>query len=655
MIRSRFHSLALFTVCVVLAGCGEQTQTTTDQDIKRAQADGTLENLYRQIEINVNTTRGKSKVEKHQALLTKVGSLLATDSVDAINKQLNSSQLASGRYPLILLTKSLKTTQKIIVWDKSKAELLRKKLKRELSATQDSIRNKKQQLQNLTPNDFNRRLILREQIAKLDGSQLASNKLIEERDIQLNQQFQIGQDQLNVGQFEHALKTFQRIGMLAPNYEGLDKLLNEAEIGLSELRFRSALENGAPDMAFELLEQYSASPVAKLIHKRIAGSAGLLVDYYNGVAASATRSHNYKQAFRHFISARKVTEILGGSPGAGSPAEDAYIEQLYDLSVTAAAQNLPGVELGYFLAIDYLRPQFPSLERLSREPRNKVKERAVKRISSTGFKDSSEHRQFGDQVAAKVTQILFKAIPDDIRIVERDQLSAILRERSIDEEKEYIATDAAIIAADYIIQGSIFEAGVDSSLKEGKKTERVVTSHIESINPSWTQWAEKRRNKKPEPTKILRTPVNEDISYAVTQHKKIGIMSASYRIIDASSAKVRHTNTLSVKDEFTGESSEGVSLGEFSLPLKLADMPSDIEILNALMEKLSIKIGNELISLLNNIENDYFENANYAAKDGNFALAASRMANAFVIAEMKGLATEKYADKLREYALSSGL
>jgi hypothetical protein len=265
--------------------------------------------------------------------------------------------------------------------------------------------------------------------------------------------------------------------------------------------------------------------------------------------------------------------------------------------------------------------------------------------------------EFGDAVASKVVQHLFEKLPNDIRVIEREQLSDVMREKTIESESGHGRSEN-LAAADFLVQGTILEAKVDSIDKRGKQTTRVTTQMIDMRNPDYDAWlalSSKERKKVPEPPIQIRAPRYEDVTIEVTVHRKVGLFSASFRLIDAQSAKVIFADSARAKAEHEDTSSEGVELGDFKKEFKLASLPSDTEILTALADDVSAQIGDKLGQALANPELRYSQDAERYVEEANYEAAAQALASAIVLGEEKGRDVTAQLAELRDVSIRSSV
>jgi hypothetical protein len=381
-----------------------------------------------------------------------------------------------------------------------------------------------------------------------------------------------------------------------------------------------------------------------------------MADYYVSLGAEATSAGNIPEAYRRFNEARDIRVLLGEEVPV-APREEAPFLTLLDKKYKAAMKSdAVGLAWGYLNVIGSMQSDTPNLRRKLRETRELVLQRAIKRLSVSPFSDPKDSSaEFGDAVASGVVQHLFETIPNDIRMIEREQLSDIMREKNIG-RAEGSTDSTGLAAADFLVQGTILEAKVASTEKVGKKTMRVITEQVEQKNPAYNEWLNlsgKERKKTPEPPKRVMVPRKEDITTEVTLHRKVGIFSVSYRVIDAATAKVIFADSVRKKVEHEDTSSEGVELGEFKMEFKLASLPSDIEILAGLADDVSAEIGGELTKVLADPEANYAEQADRFTREANYRPAAQQYAFAIVLSERKDLDIEDLERKLRDSTIAS--
>ena len=135
-------------------------------------------------------------------------------------------------------------------------------------------------------------------------------------------------------------------------------------------------------------------------------------------------------------------------------------------------------------------------------------------------------------------------------------------------------------AVDLLVTGSVLEAKVDTTEQKGKKTIRAVVGKETIPNAAYIKWLElsqKDRKDIEKPSETITVDKEENIPVNVTNHRKVGIFSVSYRLVDAANGRVLFPDSITKEEEFKGTSREGVEMGDFVLPFELADLPSDVK------------------------------------------------------------------------------
>ena len=180
-------------------------------------------------------------------------------------------------------------------------------------------------------------------------------------------------------------------------------------------------------------------------------------------------------------------------------------------------------------------------------------------------------------------------------------------------------------------------------------------------NPEWDRWnsmSERERDRaglETQPPRTITRDRMEDISIATTYHRKVGVFSVSYRVIDADTAKVVFADTQRAKLELEDTSSDGVELGSFRQEFKVANLPSDVEILDQLAEEVSEAIGGKLAEVLVDPEVQYEKDADRFVREGNFIDASQQYAYAVVLSDRKDKEADHLRTSLRTAAVSAAL
>jgi hypothetical protein len=299
-------------------------------------------------------------------------------------------------------------------------------------------------------------------------------------------------------------------------------------------------------------------------------------------------------------------------------------------------------------------PTTPQIRQKLRKTRDQITRRAVRGLTAYPFEDpASSQAKVGDAVSSKVVQHIFRTIPGDVRIVEREQLERIL------DECKRTKTCGDLDTADFIVQGTILDAKVETTAKVGRETRRVVTGQETVTNPDHTRWMslrKKDRDRSPEPARTIRRDVTEDVTIEVNNVRKVGIISVTYRVVEASSGRVLFTDSIQTKQEFQDEGRQGVQLGSFTQETDFVELPPDIEILSGaggLTDKISEEIGVKLVTFLENPEEKYSADAERFVQEGDYLSAARQAAYSIVLRERKSKDLGTLKTELKSYAMDS--
>jgi curli biogenesis system outer membrane secretion channel CsgG len=434
------------------------------------------------------------------------------------------------------------------------------------------------------------------------------------------------------------------VAAVNPTDTAVSGKLVEVDAKLFEQRFYEALEKDRPDDAYQALLTLSASANFDKVRPRLQDSGDVMADYFVTLGAGAVESGNYINGFRWFTQSRDIRERLGLSNPATVLQEAPFIAEMRRRYDIASGKELHGLAWGYLNVIGTLQPDAPSLRRQLRETREKVLQKAVKRVSAATFEDHNRGgSEFGDTVTAKIVQYLFENLSEDVRIIEREKLEEIEKERGLSKDA------AALIAVDYLIQGNILEAKVDVSERSLNQRKRIVTGRETVPNPEWDRWNSMKDNEREragletQPPRTITRDKVEDVQIGTTYHRKVGVFSVSYRVIDADSAKVLFADTQRTKNEVEDTDQDGIELGDFKQEHKIANLPSDVEILDQLAEEISQAIGQKLSEVMVDPELQYAKDAARSVREGNFQDASRQYAYAVVLSDRK----EKDSSELR--------
>ncbi len=644
--KSRFNPLvpamSLVLGLSVLTACAPApVVTVTDEQINAAQDAGELERLYRDTALQLAAFDRQSRPEDF-ARLDAIGKQLASVKAAQVRARMQRFALSEDLIPMNILAEAAADAEQIRGWNTAIGDALSNEISLAGEASQaafDEARNRQAAL----PADAHReRLAVLEEMAAVSGDPSYENQraaLVQS----LAQQAAAAQEAENLEQAKELLDAL-------PDNADTRQQRAEVDRRLFEKRFNKALADNRPDEAYQHFAALAAAPNWNDIKPDMREIGQVMIDYFTALGSDATGKGQLADAKRWLLQASHMAAALGLD--APREAFNPFVDKVKALASKARnSGKRPAQELGLLYLVDQLQPGRGDVTGRINELQNAIAAIAPREVSTTAFRDPSGDYKFGDKIAAGITQYLFKSIPQDVRIIEREQYEAIKREQDL-------RGASSLTSVDYLITGSVLEAKVEDTQQKNRRTMRVVTETGTRPNPAYLEWlklteSQQDRIKAPAETESYET--REDVSINVTIHRKVGIFSVSYRLIDAHSGKVIFPDSVTESIEFSDESTEGVQLGDFTLDFKLADLPSDVEILNALAAKISEEIGGKLTERLSRQEEAYASSATAAASEGHYLKATELMARAEAIALRKGLDASELREHLINHAMADSL
>lgn len=644
---SRF-TLTGLALALSLAGCASGPKPLTQQELQTARQTGNLETVYDQYAARLAGQKLTSEDgQKALAQLNQIGDTLAKKLEQDIRSEINQQSTASGLVPLPVVDAQIARLPRMEKWSPQRHSKLAAELNELKGRTQARITSQQNQLARLTENEMGQRVSVLDDLAKLTGDDRYSR----ERSAVLDTLRKRAEDALKNEQYGEAKQALTALQQATPEDTTLGSKITLADARLFEKKFWDSLADGKLDDAYTQFMSLSQTKEFPEILKRLSKSSDDMVAYFVAQAGTALSENRLADAYKLLNQAHDLRAKTKPDDSSRSPQEDAFLKAMYEGYQTAFKAGQVGLALGRLRVIEHFNPDYPNLRANLRATQDAALAKATKKVSTAAFTDSSGNAEFGGAVAAKVTEFLFEKIPNDIKIIERDQFQAILREKEIG-----AAGDTALASADYLIQGKILESRVDTTENRSKKTMRVVTDTSTIANPAYEQWLalpDSQRGKLPEPAHTITQEKKEDVTINLQIMRKVGIISASYRLVEARTGRVLATGSETAKEEFTDEGNEGIELGQFRMPFKLASLPADTEILQKLTDKISGVIGEKLVQELKDPELRYAATAKRFDDEGDAASAAENEAYALALASLKGQDTAGQRRDLELYAVKA--
>lgn len=652
----RSTCLAALTAVALVAACAAPPDKYTAVDVQQAAAAGNLAALYDQIAADLeDSSLGESQRQSMELRLAEAGRSLAQGAETEVQAALEASALPSGLVPLEVYDAQASRLESIERWDAAIYQRVAATVADGRKATEAAIQIKKNELEALTDAQAEQKLALLDELSTLYGPGSDEQVAYAGQRVEAVRELRERADQaIENEDYGGAQRMLAAIAAVSPSDAAVDDKLVEVDAKLFEQRFYDALASDRPDDAYQALVTLSESATFEKLRPRLADSADVMADHFVTLGANACESGRWAKAFRWFTQSRDIRRRLGLSEPGSQPQEQQLVQEMHRRFERARSKGLHGLAWGYLNVIESLQPDAPSLRRELRETREEVLQKAVRRVSAARFED--HHRggsEFGDTITAEIVQYLFQNLSEDVRIIEREKLEEIEKERG------FSGNAAALKAVDYLIQGNILEAKVDSSARDLSQRKRVVTGRERVPNPEFERWnamSPKERERAamatPPPATIERDRV-EDVQIDQVYHRKVGVFSVSYRVIEADSAKVIFADTQRTKLQLEGTDSPAIDIGSFKQEAEVANLPTDSEILEQLAEEISQTIGQKLAEVLVDPEIQYEKDGDRYVREGNYVDAAQQYAYAMVLSDRKAKDTAQLGESLRESAVAA--
>jgi hypothetical protein len=642
----------------IAGACASPPEKYTEDEIQQAASVGALPEIYDRIAADLASPEwNEQQRQTLQLRLEEVGRGLAENAENEITATLGDSVLASGLAPLEAYRAQQLRLASIKRWDATIYQRVAAGLSQGEQQTRDAISVKRAELEPLSATQVEEKVSLFDELGALYGEGAEEQiGYAEQKSLALGAlraevlQAIAGED------YDAAQRALKILAVLNPTDPFVQANLAEVDAKLFEDRFYAGVEKRELEDAYEALVALSGLETFDKIRTRLAGSGVVLADELLRQGAGAVKARNWQDAFRYFSQSRDTRHLLGIAKSGRGIEEHAFIHQMHKRFKQADQQGLYGLALGYLNVISEIQPNRGGLRRELREIREKVLRKAAKRLSVAPFGDKhGSGSEFGSTVTAKVVKHLFENLSEDVRIIEREKLAEIEKERVLSVDT------AALEAVHYLVQGNVLQAKVDSIERLGRQRKWVATGEETVTNPNWDRWNSMDQDERgraglvTQPPRVLTQDKMEDISIATAYHRKVGVFSVSYRVIDARTAKLVFADTQRAKAEREDTGSDGVDFGTFHQKFKVANLPSDVEMLEQLAERISEAVGTRLAALFVDPELRYEKRGDRFFREGNFLDASQQYAYALVLMDRKNQDSTHLLTNLRTSAVSAGI
>jgi tetratricopeptide (TPR) repeat protein len=320
----------------------------------------------------------------------------------------------------------------------------------------------------------------------------------------------------------------------------------------------------------------------------------------------------------------------------------------------------------WYVKLREINRAYPDIFYLSQAMEDKIKARVKKSIAVFDFNSPSDNADAGVIVANNLITYLFKNASGDIKILERENLKSILEEMKLGQIGVVSANSAKemgrVYGIDVAIMGSVLLFKVDATSGESTKTVRYKVGTEIMDNIEYLNWLAKHPKPSPEElaaapdAKIVQDKMTEK-DYRVANHKKIGFVQLSFRIVDVSTGENIQVKTIERKEVAQDQSSAG--LADAGVKFDPLELPTDTELLQKMTDQVVAELGKEALRPLQNLEQTYFKKGENFLRRRDTMNAAENFVNAIFDEKLKRIEgsplTKSALDNLNEIYLKHRL
>jgi len=277
-------------------------------------------------------------------------------------------------------------------------------------------------------------------------------------------------------------------------------------------------------------------------------------------------------------------------------------------------QKKYGAAWFWYTTLKGIEPDYPEIFSTNLSMEDKVKQRVQKSIAVFDFSSPSGYKDAGIIVANNLITYLFKNASGDIKILERENLKSILEEMKLGQigvVSEQTAKEMGrVYGIDVAVMGSVLLYQVETATSQGTKTVRYQIGTEIQDNIQYLNWIAKNPNAPPSllataPSAKITTPKYAEKDYIVSNHKKVGFVQLSFRIVDVRTGENIQVRTIERKEVVEDDASAG--LPEANVKFDPLVIPTDTELLQKMTSEVVAELGREALKPLNNLEKTYFQ------------------------------------------------
>ena len=645
----------------VLVACAPPARELPESDIQQALNRGDLYALYQEAQQQLKEQPGNSVLLENVRRIRKA--LDIQRKFEELEATITRLRTEEGVLPFVIMPSAgdefaaetnVDTFLQKKLQELSLASAIYQKaqnlIRNEIDKRNDLLLEKTDQLYDVSAENLAERLALIEDIFILGGD---AGSRQTNREATLEAASRQAFSWLQQDQYGKAADLFELLLREEPDLPDVKDGLGRANFQIRLATLEQHREQGDVEGVYQEFVRIASDPDSQQFVDQLRPSAEDLAGYFSLVAQGSMLTGEFLEAYQNLRKISDITQFVS-LPDLDRSIEGEFISQIFVLAEEARGSGSLGLALGYLKVIEELGGSYSEVESTLNDIRSELYDEAVVKIAPFPFNSPVNAPGLGPLISASLTQHFVEKGYKDIRVLDRQSLSDVLKEqeiRSLVEDRE-----VTLSASDYLVQGAVLEANVDTAKQDIRLTKRIVVDVKQVPNPRYDQWSrltsqQRRQARLSEPPRFVTEQVKEDISSIRTRHSKNGGVIANYRIIDALNGELLYTDNLSSEAAFEDESIEGIEIGRFVQKAKVANLPADREILRDLAQALAENIALKIVSQLGKPELRYLKIANERKADDDLISAVQELGKAIAILRAKELPLEQQMTELKQLAL----
>jgi len=305
-----------------------------------------------------------------------------------------------------------------------------------------------------------------------------------------------------------------------------------------------------------------------------------------------------------------------------------------------------------------VNPDYPDLHPKLLETKDQIVRRIRKSIAVFDFNSPRNNKDVGKIAANKLLTYLHIHAGVDLRIIERENLQALLKEMQFEETGSFDLKSALKVGRekgiDTLIIGDVLIFSSEFKDNPSYGQVKVLVAEEDIRNPDFSDWlllhprptAEELRAA---PPRIIKKKNYQFLAYKYGTAKINAMFEFSYRMIDTETGETIRSNTLTGKLTKENSYQDGVAVAQ--IPYKKLELPTEAEVLDELANSKISELGQQILRQYQSLEVHYFNYGQEYEKRRQYEKAIESYTDAIFDEKLKGISTrisKESSEKIRK-------